>query len=127
MFCFCYAADIQESKPAALKPNNQRIEYCYYANVKCDHNSVGPWQMIKYIKESTTPNAIKNKGDVVVISDSDDDDDAKKSECEYFLVIQNVKLLVNFSSTTWLIHSTHIVIETQFFIVKFDLNLIVFH
>lgn len=80
--------------------------------------------MIKYIKESTTPNAIKSTSDVVVISDSDDDDDdAKESECKYFSFKMSI-----IGHVVEPLHSlAYIVIETVFVIVEFEWNSVTFH
>lgn len=66
----------------ALDAINHRPKIFYYANLNCDHNVIGPWQLVSLLQKSCTPNAI-TMSDIVVISDSDDDGD-HETLCKYF-------------------------------------------
>lgn len=75
-------ADLQESKDAPIDLTKKRSKIAFYANYENGVQTVSPWRMCFYIKESRFNTKVQTKDETIVLSDSDDDAD---KDCKLFL------------------------------------------
>lgn len=80
-------------KNVKLDTANRRSKIRYYANVSCDHDFVGSWRLVTFIRESKTSHAITDTSDIVEISESDDEDSHSRGHglvCKYSSILKKI-------------------------------------